>query len=499
MVLVLVLGLSWLWFWTVLSRPGKTGAVPRASGSEDAITVWISEHVGSSDEAYWYELAELWNQTNPDVHLRMAVISHAGYESKLRIAVASGQPPDVSLGGLQTLESLQYSGKADDLAVPIPEDILPMKEVEAMGPLASRAILRDGHPTVFPVWRYAYGGVLLANRTMLKQAGFDDERIRREGWTFDQFREACRRMTRDTDGNGTTDAWGFGAALVHLDHLFLNEFGPGVWGKEITHRQFLGQDANGRWTLHLDLTEEQIYQVLLLFHQLINVDKSWCPATLGMDFQQINDEVIDRRRLGMTFGETPWVVRLWMDIWNREHAQDATNASPPDLTVVWMPTLKAGDRPVPRAGVYGLSVMRQTPHKGQTHTTNALRVARFLTHPVHLVRSQLREFRHLPPDSRRFGTIFPELLHSEDPGVQFYNEVMDSDTPVVSEPLSTSDPNAAQYAVLGALLDQWLHKEGSRIIQEVVYQRLTPREGAKQFMEGLRHVVANPGESTNSS
>jgi len=117
-----------------------------------------------------------------------------------------------------------------------------------MGPVVERTIVRDGHATVFPIWRYCYGGVILANRTMLHEAGFDDEQIRRDGWTFDQFRDACRKMTRDLDGDGTPDTWGFGAALVHLNHLLLNEFGPGVWGREIARNQFLAKDqATGQW------------------------------------------------------------------------------------------------------------------------------------------------------------------------------------------------------------------------------------------------------------
>ena len=120
-----------------------------------------------------------------------------------------------------------------------------------MGPVFEQFALRDGLPFMFPVYRYCYAGVLLANRTMLQEAGFDDEEINRNGWTFEQFREACRKITRDTDGDGTPDVWGFGAALIHLKHLFLYEFGPGVWGREVAERTLLGFDeSTGRWTRH---------------------------------------------------------------------------------------------------------------------------------------------------------------------------------------------------------------------------------------------------------
>lgn len=491
-VLALALVLSWLGFWTYRdasrAEPGGIG-VARAA---DVVTVWINELIGSPDEAYYYELEDLWNSTHPDVRMKMSVMSHAGYQSKLRVAIASGQPPDVCMGGYETLEGLKYTGKAADLSVPIPEEFLPARRVEAMGGLVQRVIVRDGRPTVFPVYRYSYGGVLLANREMLREAGFDDEQIRREGWTFAQFRDACRRMTRDTNGDGRPDIWGFGAALTHLHHLFLNEFGPGVWGKEIARGQFLVKNAEtGRWGLDPSLTIEHLEQVFLLFHQLLNEDKTWNPSCLGMNWDEINRELIERRRLGMTFGESPWAAKLRTDIWDAEEAMGVRHESPrPDLTVVWMPTLRAGDRPVPRAGVLGFSVLKQTPYKGDEHTANALRAALFLSHPTHLARSQLRKFRHLPPDPVRFGRIFPELVVADDPWVAFYNGVMDSDIPVVPEPVSPEDPAIAQYVALRTRVDRWVQQEGIGFLEEVMYRRLTAREAAERFYSGLASLAA---------
>ena len=496
-LLILALGVSWWWFLT--HRPVSPEAPQQAAApapAEDTVSVWVNELVGSPDETHFYELAGLWNATHTDVKIKMSAMSHAGYESKLRVAIASGQPPDVCMSGFETLENLKYTGKSLDLAVPIPESIMSKKELEAMGPLVEQLIVRDGRPTIFPIYRYCYGGVILANRKMLRDAGYDDEQIRRDGWTFDQFRDACRKMTRDLDGDGAPDTWGFGAALVHLEHLLMDEFGPGVWGREIARERFLARDeATGKYVLEPALTEEHIYQVFLLFHQLLNEDKTWNPAYLGMDWNEINDELIKRGRLGMTFGETPWVVKLRMDIWASEQTLGAkVQGPPPDLTVLWMPTLKPGDRPAPRAGVMGFSVLKQESYKGDAHTENALRVALYLTHPVHLARSQLRGFRHLPPDPVRFGRIFPELLQKDDPGVQFYNSVMNSDIPIVSLPPAPTDPSRLQYLALGAKMDRWLEKKGMDYLQQVIYGKLTLREAAKQFYEGLKEAAAQDTE-----
>jgi ABC-type glycerol-3-phosphate transport system substrate-binding protein len=484
LILAVALGLSWLWFWTRLESPRVQSSTGAAPVQTDTVTVWVNELLGSPDESYYYELADLWNSIEPHVHMKMSVLSHAGYDSKLRVAIASGQPPDVCFGGLATLETLQYSGKASDLAVPIPEKFFTNERLKEMGDIVQKSVLRNGHPTVFPIWRYAYGGFILANNEMLRNAGFDDEQIRKNGWTIDQFREAARKMTRDTDGDGKPDTWGFGASLVHLQHLLLDEFGPGIWGKDIAKDGLLAYDEKAkRWTIHPGLTENQIEQAFTLFNDLINVDKSWNPAYLGMTFPEIIDDITIHRRLGMTFGETPWVPRLRREIWEANVAMGAHQPEPPELTCIWMPTAKAGDRPAPRAGVMGFSVLKQVPYKGDAHTENAMRVALFMTHPVHLARSQIRSFRHLPPNPKEFGEIYPELMHSDDKWVKFYNQVMDSGIPIAPEEPKAEVAQAAEYR---ATVDKWMAGPGIEYLQEVIYQKLTPHEGAERFFRDLK-------------
>jgi hypothetical protein len=483
-LLIIALALSWLWFFT--SSRGQAIYVPSQSAQQDTVTIWIGEMLGSPDEAYYYSLADLWNSIEPNVHLKISVLGYSSYQSKLRIAIASGQPPDVSFGGLETLESLRYSGKTDDLSVPIPTKYFPADRLAEFSPMMRKALDSDasGRPRILPIWRYAYGGIILANNDMLKAAGLDDQQIRDHGWTIDQFREACRRMTHDGH-------YGFGAALVHLQHLFLDEFGPGIWGRDITRDQLLGyNDKLKRWTIHPALTEEEIYRDFALFNDLINVDKSWDPATLGMGIGEIIDEVTVHRTLGMTFGEVPWVPRLRMEIWKENEALGVHQPSPPPLTAIGMPAEKLGEKGegagTPRAGVLGFSVMKQIPYQGDAHTDNAMRVALFLSHPVHLARSQMRTFRHLPADPKEFAEIYPELLHSDDPWVKFYNQVMDSDVPVVSNAPAPGDPAAAQYAELRARVDEWLATNGMNYLQQVIYRKISVREGAAKFYRELK-------------
>ncbi len=52
--------------------------------------------------------------------------------------------------------------------------------------------------------------VLYYNKNMISMAGMDDPMTLYESgnWTFDSFRNMCKELTQDTDGDGNTDRWG---------------------------------------------------------------------------------------------------------------------------------------------------------------------------------------------------------------------------------------------------------------------------------------------------
>jgi hypothetical protein len=175
-----------------------------------------------------------------------------------------------------------------------------------------------------------------------------------------------------------------------------------------------------------------------------------------------------------------------MDIWKENVAMGVHQPPPPPLTAIWMPAENPGEKGAPRAGVLGFSVMKQIPYKGDVHTDDAMRVGLFLTHPVHLARSQITAFRHLPADPKEFAEIYPELLNSDNPWVKFYNQVMDSDLPVVSNAPAPGDPGAAQYAELSAKVNEWLATRGMNYLQQVIYQKISVREGAAKFYRELK-------------
>ena len=248
-----------------------------------------------------------------------------------------GQPPDVAFGGMQTLETLQYSGKASDLSAPIPEQFFTKDRLDAMGDIVQKSVLRNGHPTIFPIWRYAYGGFILANNEMLKSAGFDDENIRKNGWTIDQFREArkitpTRMATERSTRRDRRGRW-------CIFNIFCSTSSARESGAKRSRRtaclpltSATMDDSPGS---HAGSHQAPVHAVRSA-HQRRQVLE---PGVSRDELHRDQSTITIHRRLGMTFGETPWVPRTRRKIWEADVAMGAAaRPEPPELTCIWMPT-----------------------------------------------------------------------------------------------------------------------------------------------------------------
>ncbi len=78
--------------------------------------------------------------------------------------------------------------------------------------------------------------VVLYNKTLFDEAGIVPPTTE-DPWTWDEMRAAARRLTRDTDGDGTPDQWGAAFGLRNSANLMLNlslGFGGGFFERDGT-------------------------------------------------------------------------------------------------------------------------------------------------------------------------------------------------------------------------------------------------------------------------
>lgn len=153
----------------------------------------------SVDRFYWIkgQIAEL-ERLHPEVSVELTELTWERGADKKRIAIAAGVGPDIVTGALPV--PLIDKG----LVEPIDEYLTPRERGDYFKP-ALDAFTYRGKTYGWP-W-YLTGSVMFLNLEL-----FDRYAVEPPGpeWTYDEFVAGARRLTRDTDGDGEPDTFGFG-------------------------------------------------------------------------------------------------------------------------------------------------------------------------------------------------------------------------------------------------------------------------------------------------
>ena len=183
----------------------------------DTTALRIALWAGGHELAIEQRVAARYEELRPGTRLILEPAPN-GYEERLLTSIAAGRPPDVYLLDSPDIPTFVERGLAVDLA--------PWQEalgfrVDSVFPPVLNAFRRDG--SLFALPKDFTPMVLYANRGVLARAGVELPPVANRpapegpegqagpapGWTWDDFRSAARAVTRDTDGDGRTDVFGF--------------------------------------------------------------------------------------------------------------------------------------------------------------------------------------------------------------------------------------------------------------------------------------------------
>lgn len=197
LVLVTVVLVAWS-FGHVASRWFDTGR----ARAERPITLTILHWGNAAENVIVQKLVDRYMAENPRVRI---VRIHAGdFDSKLKTMMAAGTPPDLFYLPPRMLPELA------ELKLIEPIDDLLQRERDA----GRAQYLDDFFPIILQAWRYdsatkligqgpLYGlpkdfttAVFYVNVDLFERAGIDWKAIQRDGWTWDQFADAMRKVTR---------------------------------------------------------------------------------------------------------------------------------------------------------------------------------------------------------------------------------------------------------------------------------------------------------------
>jgi multiple sugar transport system substrate-binding protein len=168
---------------------------------------------------------------NPDVRVRMQIIPWGTYYDKVTLALAYGGAPEVfilhatrmpefaSYDALHALDDL-YAAETAGGASPLAES--------NFAPIPWHASFFGGHQYALPLDVHPIG--LYYNTRLFEEAGIVDAAGKAKpptDWTG--FIDAAHRLTRDTDGDGRVDQWGFNFTWQRTNFVtFLAQHGGSI-------------------------------------------------------------------------------------------------------------------------------------------------------------------------------------------------------------------------------------------------------------------------------
>lgn len=320
-----------------------------AGGSGDAsgdttITWWATQQTGTvSDSVTAYEdsIAKFTEKTG--IKVDVEVIPWADLYNKILTAVSSGSGPDVLSLGTTWTASLQDTGAFAEL-----DDA----NLEALGgsdrfvqTVYEAAHVPDTVQTSVPLLSNVYS--LYYNTKLFDEAGITEPPA-----TWEDFVDVAKKLTKDTDGDGTIDQWGFSreAAAATGNAHFSFILGQQLGGDFV--------DADGKPTVD---SPEQV-KATEAFVDLMASDKVMPSNNAEFDLgADANDQMIN--------GETAMIM-------SQNPVEQFQNRDFTDWAIAEMPVFEGGKNVQSMVAGTNISVFADSPNVEQSfefiaHLTSA--------------------------------------------------------------------------------------------------------------------------------
>lgn len=327
------------------------GVIVPAQAEKVTLTFWGMGN-GVEAEKVQRQIIDEWNASHPNIQVKYEVIPWQEYYEKFLTAVRSHSAPDVSEGS--SYQPLLFAPMGELLPV---DDII--KKWEKSGRL--KDMVSENYRNYF--WNSHYWAlpnqvdprVIFYRKDVFEKAGI------KPPTTWEEFRAAAKALTRDTNGDGRIDFYGFATGLNkgfggdHTMANFMIQAGASTF------------DKDGKLVFNSPAT----VRTLEFLRDLIVVDKVVPPGAASMNLEDA-ETVFLNGDAAMVFTTTWFLFRL-----------DSEGAKIKDKVAV-LPILEGPGGPGNRymlGWTNPVMVYKQTKHPKE-----AMQLLEYLTEPKNLSR-----------------------------------------------------------------------------------------------------------------
>lgn len=210
------------------------------------------------------EIVAAWNEANPDIQVEYQQVDWGSINDYMTTAFETGSVPDIFHN--ESVQVLDYGrrGYLTDLAPLISDD---MKNDVVEGAWAT---VDDGDGDLWGIPFLWESRIVLYNKDLFAAAGIEAPTVDNP-WTWDDMREAAKKLTLDEDGDGTPEQWGAAISVTSPVNMLLN-LGVGFGA------QYFYQDGD-TWTVQMNDAEKALPQLIV---DMMYADKTASTDGLGL-------------------------------------------------------------------------------------------------------------------------------------------------------------------------------------------------------------------------
>ncbi|PIU18168.1 MAG: hypothetical protein COT16_03155 [Elusimicrobia bacterium CG08_land_8_20_14_0_20_44_26] len=164
------------------------------------VVLWETYNNEEHDEIE--KIALEFEKENPGIDIKVQRVPWNGHESKLMTSMITNTAPDIARVDVAFLPRLVISNSVLELSQF--GEINTDDYVQAA--INSNIFVENGKKKIYGLPDQTTGAALFYNRKMFREAGLDTKKPPR---SWDEFIETAKRLTKDKDGDGKIDQYGF--------------------------------------------------------------------------------------------------------------------------------------------------------------------------------------------------------------------------------------------------------------------------------------------------
>lgn len=181
----------------VMALSVATGCEKKNENADGTLTLKVGMPSGKDITAW--EIVENFQKDHPEIKLDIDETPWSEFKQKVKLQTSSGNAPALFISDSGHIATMGAMGNALDLSERVKNDL----DVSQYSKTLFAGSDADGK-----LWGIPHGINSLAvyyNKTLFDEAGLS---YPSEEWTFDDMTDIAKKLTRDTDGDGTIDQYG---------------------------------------------------------------------------------------------------------------------------------------------------------------------------------------------------------------------------------------------------------------------------------------------------